>query len=103
MNQSNRISGNLHLKMLGAVVEFMTRSGVTEAEIRRSLDQGIADVRSKLAASARKSEAATEVGNLAVSAELLRLWHRDGRYLNRDAKPRPLFLSKGRDSLRLAI
>jgi hypothetical protein len=43
------------------------------------------------------------VGNENVTAELLRLWHRDERYLNSDAKPRPLSLDRGRNNLRATI
>jgi hypothetical protein len=51
----------------------------------------------------RPSESAMAVGNENVTAELLRLWHRDERYLDSEAKPRPLSLDKGRNNLRATI
>jgi hypothetical protein len=39
------------------------------------------------------------VGNGNVSAELIRLWTRDGRYIDRDARPKPLSLVRGTNSL----
>jgi hypothetical protein len=43
------------------------------------------------------------VGNINLSGELLRLWHRDGRYINKLARPRPLYMSKGKVNLVSAL
>ena len=44
-------------------------------------------------------EDASRVGNGDVSAEVMRIWHRDSRFLDRDANPRPLQLNRGANSL----
>ena len=39
------------------------------------------------------------VGNGNVSAEVMRIWHRDSKFLDREANPRPLQLNRGSHSL----
>ncbi|MET0279550.1 MAG: hypothetical protein ABW278_00300 [Steroidobacteraceae bacterium] len=102
MKTAIALSAQLQLKLLGAVLEFMNLSGVRESAMRQAFDRGLAEIREKRGGQRGKSDE-RHAGNINVSAELLRLWHRDGRYINVDAKPRPLSLVKGRNSLSAAI
>jgi hypothetical protein len=101
-NISN-ISMQLHFQMLASVLEFMGRSGVEESLIRDAVDKGIARFQNLKTNGMRSQQDDLRMGGENISAQLLRIWHRDGRYIDRDAKPRPLFLSKGRNSLRKIV
>jgi hypothetical protein len=103
MPQSKAIPSQLRLKLIASIVDFMSRSGATEAEIRKSFERGLRSVQPRSESLRSGERSLSPVGDLAISAELLRLWHRDGRYIDRDARPRPLYLAKGRDSLKQAI
>jgi hypothetical protein len=93
------LSMQLHFQMLASVLEFMGRSGVAESLIRNAVDKAIASFRNRKREGAQKALDDIRIGSENVSAQLLRMWHRDSRYIDRDAKPRPLFLAKGRNSL----
>jgi hypothetical protein len=96
-------SPHLHLQMLGAVLEFMHRVGMDEPAIRDSVQRSLAGLTSRLSSRDVGRLGSIEIGNENLSAELLRVWHRDGRYIDMDAKPRPLSLTKGRNNLRATI
>jgi len=81
----------------------MGRSGVDESLIRYAVDKGIARFQNLKKDGMRSQQDDIRMGGENISAQLLRMWHRDGRYIDRDAKPRPLFLSKGRNSLRIIV
>jgi hypothetical protein len=93
----------LRLEMLGSVLEFMRRAGTSESAIRESFERSLNGLAAK--ASGRNSRRTDElgIGNENISAELLRIWHRDSRYIDSDAKPRPLFLTRGRHNLSATI
>jgi hypothetical protein len=92
----------LQFKLLGAILEFMGKSGVSDADIRSSFELGMTGLRTrKLGGKLRRD--GKYVGNGNVSAELIRLWHRDGRYIDKDARPRPLSLTRGRSSLKSLV
>lgn len=103
MKKITALSMQLHFQMLASVLEFMGRSGVAESLIRDAVDKGIARFQNLTKIGAQSSQDDIRMGSENVSAQLLRIWHRDSRYIDRDAKPRPMFLSKGRNSLRVAV
>jgi hypothetical protein len=100
MSSTNGLPNSLQLKLLRSILEFMTRSGLTDVAIRDAFRTCLGELHSKKSlpssASAREGR---YVGNGNVSAELVRLWTRDSRYIDRDARPKPLSLSTGRTSL----
>ena len=75
-------------------VKIRLRRGLVDSEYR------VDNIGSKLQSSrVSTTRDCRYVGNGNVSAELLRLWTRDGRYITRDAKPRPLSLERGKPNL----
>ncbi len=103
MKEVTPLSMQLHFQMLASVLEFMGRSGIAEASIRDAVNRGIARLKKLQKDGAKISHNDIRMGSENISAQLLRIWHRDGRYIDRDAKPRPLFLFKGRNSLSAAV
>jgi hypothetical protein len=87
----------LQAKLLRSVLEFMVKSGASAAAIRECFARELSGLSAIDSSGARQD--GSYVGNGNVSAELLRLWHRDGRYIDRDARPKPLLLTRGRSSL----
>jgi hypothetical protein len=100
MSSTKGLPSSLQLKLLRAILEFMIRSGMSDSAIRGAFGACLGyleeDKSSRSASGARESK---YVGNGNVSAELLRLWTRDGRYIDRDARPKPLSVSRGKNSL----
>jgi hypothetical protein len=100
MNGKKGLPSSLQLKLLGAILEFMIRSGLSEQEVRGAVRACLAHLAKGNGGSGNSSSSeAKYVGNGNVSAELIRLWTRDGRFMDRDARPKPLPLSRGRSSL----
>jgi hypothetical protein len=98
------MSKQMQLKLLGTVVEFMARNGVTESAIRDSFNRGLANSRKLRQGAGSPYLDGSYMENSDVSADVLRLWHRDGRYIDDvDAKPRPLHPWRGRNSVRSLI
>jgi hypothetical protein len=93
----------LRLSMLASVIDFMSRSGMVESTIRKAFEDSMASLDGSRSDQLVQRREALGIGNENLSAELLRIWHRDGRYIDRDAKPRPLALAKGRNNLRATI
>jgi hypothetical protein len=96
-----KMSKDLQSKLLASVVEFMTRTGVSEPEIKSAFKKGLIH--------AQPGRARRQTGCVGgryprsgdISAHLLRMWHREDKYVDsREFKPRPLYLAKGRVSLR---
>ncbi len=87
-------------EMLGSVLEFMAGSGLSDSVIRDAFERGLSRLhdRSRERVASRVSGLCT--GNENLSAELLRVWHRDNRYIDGDARPKPLPLQQGRSNLR---
>lgn len=99
MKKNRGLPLRLQKKLVCAVLEFLGRSGVSEEEIRRSFESAMASSQGWKACKGNCRRDGGYVGNGNVSAELLRLWHRDGRYIDRDARPRALPLTGGRTNL----
>jgi hypothetical protein len=104
MKKNQTMSKLLQLKLLSSVLEFLARVGVPEAAIRDSFERGL--IRSR---TFRRNRVSSRVDGRYqrsgdVSAQLLRLWHRDSRFIDgKDFNPRPLLLSKGKVSLRALV
>jgi hypothetical protein len=95
------MSKQLQLKLLGTVVGFMARNGVTESAIRDSFNRGLANSRELRKGAVSQDQDGSYKQNSDVSADVLRLWHRDSRYIDDvNAKPRPLHPWRGRNSVR---
>jgi hypothetical protein len=100
MSGANGLPGSLQLKLIRAIFEFMVRSGLSDAEIRDTIGACLEDLEKRSVGTTGISfREGRYVGNGNVSAELIRLWTRDGRFIDRDARPRPLRLATGRNSL----
>jgi hypothetical protein len=100
MSSAKGLPISLQLKLLRAILEFMTRSGLSDVAIRKAFDACLVDLeKRRRGASDASSREGKYVGNGNVSAELIRLWTRDGRFIDRDARPKPLPLSTGRNNL----
>jgi hypothetical protein len=100
MSATKGLPNSLQLKLLRAIVEFMIRSGLNNAAIRDAFSSCLGEL--EMTRTAKRNTVSREgryVGNGNVSAELIRLWTRDGRYIDRDARPKPLSLANGRNSL----
>lgn len=97
--KNNGLPLRLRRKLVCAILEFLGRSGVSEDEVRSSFESAMASSRGWRICEGNCRRDGGYVGNGNVSAELLRLWHRDGRYIDKDAIPLPLPLKGGRSSL----
>jgi hypothetical protein len=93
----------LHLRMLGSVIEFMKGSGLADSAIRDAFERGMGDSGGTRRGRVSRQNDGLRIGNENLSAELLRTWHRDGRYIDNDAKPKPLSLNRGRGNLSAII
>jgi hypothetical protein len=93
---------DLHLKMLNSVLQFMRGAGVSKSLIRAAFEKSLRLLGETKTGAASRSDG-LRTGNENLSAELLRMWHRDGRYIDDDANPKPLSLTKGRNNLSGAI
>jgi hypothetical protein len=85
-------------KLVKSILEFLIRSGMKSADVQQVFFECL----SELATSDAETNATQDhrfVGNGNVSAEVIRIWHRDGRFLDREARPKPLRLTRGPRSL----
>jgi hypothetical protein len=104
MRKEGALSKQLQLKLLGSVMEFLARAGISESAIRTAFEKGLASSRRFRAPAVGHAQDSRYLPNSDVSADVLRLWHRDSRYLDdSDAKPRPLCLLKGRNSVKSLV
>jgi hypothetical protein len=100
MNIANEPRDSLQLKLLSSILEFMIRSGLSDAAIRDTFLACLGNLDKHRGGDVHASpREGRYVGNGNVSAELIRLWTRDGRYIDSDARPKPLPLSTGRNNL----
>jgi hypothetical protein len=81
----------------------MRASGVHDQMIRDAFDACMDRPKRRSPKHTQRGHDGLQVGNENLIADLLRLWHRDERYLDLEANPRPLPMSKGRKNLRAMI
>lgn len=104
MKDKKILSAELRLKLFEAVLRFMDRCEIGSVEIQRSFEAALEGHRSR-----RTADEGSDVNDTLyinkqnLPAQLLRIWHRDSKFLDQDAKPRPLFLVRGRNSLRSMV
>ena len=98
---SNRIAlpRPLRVGMLGSVLQFMNGAGMDEHAIRETFEICMQNLHKRPSTPGQRRKGKLKIGNENVCAEILRMWHRDSRYIDSDAKPRPLPLNKGRNCL----
>jgi len=101
MSAKRRISKSLQLSLVSVVLEFMVRAGLTEADLRSCFEKGVKKAFAEKGGMGVRSRNDRYLPKGDISADMMRVWHRESRYLDAvDAKPRPLYLTKGRNSLR---
>ncbi len=104
MKTTKSMSKDLQRKLLGTVVEFMARAGVSETAIEDAFRLGLKKSRELRYGQRTPYQDGSYLQNGDVSADLLRAWHRESRLISDvDAAPRPLQLRKGRNSIRALI
>lgn len=81
--------------LVQSVLGFLVKSGMSAAEVRSILSECLPQDGAAKMASPSASKDPHRVGNGNVSAEVMRIWHRDSRFLDREANPRPLQLNRG--------
>jgi hypothetical protein len=89
--------------LFGAVLEFMSRCGATEEVIRESFEKAVLELRKWKSGGRFKRRTGLSVETQNLPALLLRTWHRDARYIDQEARPLPLPLTRGRNNLSSAI
>lgn len=94
---------HVRIKLVDAVLEFMARCGSTAAEIKESFDASLAAYRRRQMGITARSDDTLCIRKQNVPAQLLRIWYRDSRYIDQEATPRPLPLTRGPGSLRAII
>jgi hypothetical protein len=103
MSDVKVLSAPQRLRLFEAVLEFMNRCGVSEAEIRDSFEAALAAIEGPQKGGGSKSRTSLLITTQNLPAQLLRVWHRDARYIDDEAKPRALHLTVGRANLSGAI
>ncbi len=103
MNEESVLPAHLRSRLIGAVIQLMACCGVTDVAIRESFEQAMISMESGRATKVNKRLDSLFIRSQNLPAQLLRIWHHDDRYTDREARPRPLSLSRGRDSLQSAI
>src|SRR5690606_31957388 len=104
MRTGKIMSRELQRMLLGTVVEFMARVGVSDAAIEDAFKRGLRNTRQLRTSHRPKYQDGRYLQNGDVSADLLRAWHRESKLISDiDATPRPLHLRKGKGSIRALI
>lgn len=104
MSASAKLPKDLQIRLLVSILEFLAMAGVSESSIQDSFEKGL--VRSRTFRSLKPKSKTDGLYQKSgdVSAQLLRIWHRDSRFVSSSSlSPRPLPLSKGRNCLRLLV
>lgn len=89
----------LMTQLVRSVIDFLVLSGMGQAEVQALLLECLASQRASKRAVNGGATDSSRVGNGNVSAEVMRIWHRDSRFLDKEANPRPLQLNRGSNSL----
>jgi hypothetical protein len=90
-------------KLFESIVEFMMRSGMAPTQIEGVFKSSIDQVNKRSKSKKSSPGDSSYVGNGNVSAEIIRVWHREERFLDSAAKPRSLALTGGQRSLSALI
>lgn len=93
------IEAPLMKKLVQSVLDFLVKSGMTAAEVRSVISECLPPEDSTRPSPRKASSESHRVGNGNVSAEVMRIWHRDSKFLDREANPRPLQLNRGSNCL----
>lgn len=103
MRDRKGISARLHQKLLASVVDLLIRSGESDTSIKAAFEKALnASRRAHLSALRCQEGVYSLYGD--ISADLLRLWHRDSRFVDElDAKPVALHATRGKASIRAMI
>jgi hypothetical protein len=86
-------------RLVRSILDFLMRSGMTRDEVGAIFVESINQLNKNSGTYANSIQESHYVGNGDVSAEVMRTWHRDGRFLDGEARPRPLQLNRGSRSL----
>lgn len=86
-------------RLVQSVLDFLLKSGMSPSEIGSILSECQLLEKGSKSKSRQAHQDTHRVGNGDVSAEVMRIWHRDSRFLDREANPRPLQLNRGSSSL----
>lgn len=86
-------------KLVQSVIGFLVRSGMSATEVRSILSECLTQEGLATTFTTSTATDGQRVGNGNVSAEVMRIWHRDSRFLDQEANPRPLQLNRGANSL----
>jgi hypothetical protein len=101
--KTKSVEALLMKRLVESVLDFLGRSGMSAAEVREILAECSPAVKGVKSQSPTKAQDPHYVGNGNVSAEIMRIWHRDSRLLDREARPRPLQLNRGPNSLSVLV
>jgi hypothetical protein len=99
ITRKKRPEAPLMRKLVQSVLDFLLRSGMSPSDVRSILEECQPVEKGGKAMSRTALRDSNRVGNGDVSAEVMRIWHRNSRFLDREANPRPLQLNRGSNSL----
>jgi len=85
-------------KLVKSILEFLIKSGMKSTDVQQVFFECLSEVMTS-DVETNTAQDHRFVGNGNVSAEVIRIWHRDGRFLDREARPKPLRLTRGPRSL----
>lgn len=100
MQDKSILPANLRMVFFEAVLGFMRRCGVDEAAVRHSFEEAFASYPNPAKASRSKFGKIPYIKTQNLPAQLLRVWHRNSKFIDQEARPRSLTLTQGRHSLR---
>lgn len=100
MSVPSKLPKELQTRLLASVLEFLVMAGASEYSIRSSFEKGLVRSREIRMARPKKKGGGQYQKSGDIAAQLLRIWHRDSRYVSaKDLSPKPLPLNGGRSSL----
>jgi len=99
MRKESKTSEVLMNKLMSSILEFLMTSGLKGDEVREMFTECLGKIERRSGLERISAQESRFVGNGNVSAEVIRIWHRDVRFLDREARPKPLRLSSGPRSL----
>lgn len=98
---SRKMPRRLQQSLLRSILHLLADAGLDDASIRAAFATAMTSTARKRAAASEKVQCGPYLHESDLSADLLRRWHRDARYIDDvHAKPKALQLTKGRLSIR---